>query len=298
MWIPTRTSPPLRNLFFNNTPLSLSRKISHFSNEICCNSFSDRSLALFAPFSLLSSRPNRSRTLAPPSKTSHSPIHIFHRRTERFDLDPIEVRQLALRRRGEQLGTVARGPYVRDYVTGLAYRFDLEMVARESLNHARTVEIKGDGLDAWIFDIDETLLSNLPYYTSHGYGLELFNAHEFDIWVEKAIAPAIESSLILYEEVRALGFKIFLLTGRSEGHMNVTIENLKRAGFLHWDKLILRGPNDKGKTATAYKSEKRREIEEEGYRIHGNSGDQWSDLLGYSVSSRSFKLPNPMYFIP
>ncbi|KAJ4783521.1 hypothetical protein LUZ62_034767 [Rhynchospora pubera] len=190
------------------------------------------------------------------------------------------------------------GAYVRDYVTGLAYRFDLEMVARESLNHARTVEIKGDGMDAWIFDIDETLLSNLPYYTSHGYGLELFNAHEFDIWVEKAIAPAIESSLILYEEVRSLGFKIFLLTGRSEGHMNVTIENLKRAGFLHWDKLILRGPNDKGKTATAYKSEKRREIEEEGYRIQGNSGDQWSDLLGYSVSSRSFKLPNPMYFIP
>ncbi|XP_078173605.1 HAD superfamily, subfamily IIIB acid phosphatase [Carex rostrata] len=190
------------------------------------------------------------------------------------------------------------GVYVEEYVTGRAYRFDLEMAASESLIYAQTVEIKADGMDAWIFDIDETLLSNLPYYASHGYGSEMFNSEEFDVWVEQAIAPAIESSLILYEEVRALGFKTIFLTGRSEGHMNVTIENLKRAGFLHWDKLILRGANDRGKTATAYKSGKRREIEEEGYRIHGNSGDQWSDLLGYPVSSRSFKLPNPMYFIP
>ena len=37
---------------------------------------------------------------------------------------------------------------------------------------------------------------------------------------------------------------------------------------------------------------------EEGYRIHGNSGDQWSDLLGSAMAARSFKLPNPMYYIP
>lgn len=35
----------------------------------------------------------------------------------------------------------------------------------------------------------------------------------------------------------------------------------------------------------------------EGYRIVGNSGDQWSDLLGSSLAIRSFKLPNPMYHI-
>ncbi|KAJ3672556.1 hypothetical protein LUZ60_007277 [Juncus effusus] len=190
------------------------------------------------------------------------------------------------------------GEYVREYVTGKAYRFDLEMVAREALIHAKTVEVRGDGLDAWVFDVDETLLSNLPYYNDHGFGLELFNAHEFDTWVEKAIAPAIESSLVLYEEVKILGFKVFLLTGRSENHMDVTVQNLQKVGFSHWDKLILRGANDRGKTATIYKSEKRREIEADGFRIHGNSGDQWSDLLGFNMSIRSFKLPNPMYFIP
>lgn len=61
---------------------------------------------------------------------------------------------------------------------------------------------------------------------------------------------------------------------------------------------MYRAAGDRNKTATVYKSEKRKELEEEGYRILGNSGDQWSDLLGSSISARSFKLPNPMYYIP
>ncbi|XP_072968256.1 acid phosphatase 1-like [Typha angustifolia] len=188
--------------------------------------------------------------------------------------------------------------YMKDYITGPAYRFDLEMVAHEAMAYARSVRLGEDGNDVWVFDVDETLLSNLPYYADHGYGLEVFNPHEFDKWVEKAMAPAIPSSLMLYEEVRALGFKVLLLTGRSEAHKAVTVENLKKVGFRDWDKLLLRGSNDREKPATMYKSEKRRELEADGYRIQGNSGDQWSDLLGSSMSSRSFKLPNPMYYIP
>lgn len=74
----------------------------------------------------------------------------------------------------------------------------------------------------------------------HGARLELFDHHAFDKWVERAEAPAIPSSLKLYKEVRELGFKTFLLTGRSEGHHGVTVENLKKQGFHDWDKLILR----------------------------------------------------------
>ncbi|KAF2552275.1 hypothetical protein F2Q68_00036209 [Brassica cretica] len=80
--------------------------------------------------------------------------------------------------------------------------------------------------------------------------------------------------------------------------MLVTVENLINAGFQNWDKLILRSPDEQHKMATLYKSEKRDEMVKEGYRIRGNSGDQWSDLLGSSISQRSFKLPNPMYYIP
>ncbi|KAG2609284.1 acid phosphatase 1-like [Panicum virgatum] len=188
--------------------------------------------------------------------------------------------------------------HVRDYVTGVAYRSDLELVARESAAYARAAPLRGDGRDAWVFDVDETLLSNLPYYADHGYGLELFDHQKFDRWVERGEARAIPSSLELYNEVRELGFKTFLLTGRSEGHQGVTVENLKKQGFHDWDKLILRAACDREKAATVYKSEKRKEMEEEGYRILGNSGDQWSDLLGSPMSVRSFKLPNPMYYIP
>ncbi|GAV75701.1 Acid_phosphat_B domain-containing protein [Cephalotus follicularis] len=188
--------------------------------------------------------------------------------------------------------------YVKDYVTGRGYKLEMERVSNEAGVYAKTVLLSGDDKDAWIFDIDETLLSNLPYYADHGYGLEIFDPVEFDKWVEKAVAPAIEPSLKFYEEVLNLGFKVFLLTGRSERHRSVTVENLINAGFRDWDKLILRACDDHGKLATVYKSEKRSEMVKDGYRIRGNSGDQWSDLLGFAMSDRSFKLPNPMYYIP
>jgi hypothetical protein len=82
-------------------------------------------------------------------------------------------------------------------------------------------------------------LSHIVYVISNRR-VELFDHHKFDEWVERGEAPAITSSLKLYSEVRELGFKIFLLTGRSEGHQGVTVDNLKKQGFHDWDKLILR----------------------------------------------------------
>ncbi|GMH29679.1 hypothetical protein Nepgr_031522 [Nepenthes gracilis] len=188
--------------------------------------------------------------------------------------------------------------YVKNYMMGWGYTLDLERVSNEAAVYARGAELMGDGKDAWVFDVDETLLSNLPYYTRHGYGLEIFDPVEFDKWVDEAMAPAIEPSLRLYEEVLDLGFKIFLLTGRSEKQRDITVQNLMNVGFRNWDKLMLRASDDHGKLATVYKSEKRGDMVKEGYRILGNSGDQWSDILGSSMSARSFKLPNPMYYIP
>ncbi|KAL4575991.1 hypothetical protein LXL04_012079 [Taraxacum kok-saghyz] len=188
--------------------------------------------------------------------------------------------------------------YVEEYMLGRAYNFDLETVSKEARLYAKTLKLGDDGMDAWVFDIDETLLSNLPYYSDHGFGLEVFDCAQFDRWVLEGVAPVIRPSLKLYKDVIGLGIKIILLTGRSEDKRNVTISNLMDAGYLKWDKLILRGEEDEGKSAAAFKSEKRKEMMDEGYRIIGNYGDQWSDLAGTSVASRSFKLSNPMYFIP
>ncbi|GMN50659.1 hypothetical protein TIFTF001_019817 [Ficus carica] len=187
--------------------------------------------------------------------------------------------------------------YVENYVTGDRYRSDSDFVAGDSITFARTVRMNGDGKDAWVFDIDETLLSNLPYYEAHGFGLEIFNESLFDEWVDLAEAPALPASLSLYKELQQLGFKIFLLTGRSEYQRNVTVENLLYSGFDNWERLFLRGPSDEHKPAIVYKSEKRSDLINEGYTIHGSSGDQWSDLMGFAVAHRSFKIPNPMYYI-
>ncbi|EXB74595.1 Acid phosphatase 1 [Morus notabilis] len=61
-------------------------------------------------------------------------------------------------------------------------------------------------------------------------------------------------------------------------------------------KLYKRDPGYYG-PARDYKSAERKKLEEAGYRIAGNIGDQWSDLLGTNAGSRTFKLPNPMYYV-
>ncbi|KAG5134013.1 hypothetical protein JHK82_025201 [Glycine max] len=71
-------------------------------------------------------------------------------------------------------------------------------------------------------------------------GLEVFDREKFNNWVEKGVTPAIEPSLKLYEDVLNLGFKVILLTGRSERRRSVTVDNLINAGFKEWDQLILR----------------------------------------------------------
>ncbi|XP_010249468.1 PREDICTED: acid phosphatase 1-like [Nelumbo nucifera] len=187
--------------------------------------------------------------------------------------------------------------FMKEYISGDHYASDSDVVAQSSLAFAETVELSGDGKDAWIFDIDETLLSNFPYYELHDFGLQEFDERTFNVWVDMAEAPPLPPSQRLYKQLQQLGFTLILLTGRSEAQRDATEKNLLVAGYHSWEKLILRGPSDQGKPAIIYKSEKRMELEAEGYRIHGSSGDQWSDLLGFAMAKRSFKLPNPMYYI-
>ncbi|XP_037459705.1 acid phosphatase 1-like [Triticum dicoccoides] len=191
------------------------------------------------------------------------------------------------------------GASVRAYMEGERYASDSAVAAAESLAFAAQAFASGEGgaMPAWVFDVDETLLSNAPYYAVSGWGLQEFNETSFDAWVDVAKAPALPSSLKLYNELQGLGFHIILLTGRSELQRNATEDNLLFAGYNSWEKLILRQISDIGKTAVQYKSERRAAMEAEGFKILGNSGDQWSDLIGLPMATRSFKLPNPMYFI-
>ncbi|KAK3027135.1 hypothetical protein RJ639_042429 [Escallonia herrerae] len=170
--------------------------------------------------------------------------------------------------------------YVKEYVSGDRYLSDSDVVAGESLAFIRTVNVSAE--DAG-FESDKWS--------------EIFDSNTFNEWVDLAEAPALPASLRFYKELQELGVTIFLLTGRDEFQRNVTVKNLAYAGYSNWERLFLREPSDEGKLATLYKSEKRLQIEDEGYTIQGSSGDQWSDLQGFAVAKRSFKLPNPMYYI-
>lgn len=72
------------------------------------------------------------------------------------------------------------------------------------------------------------------------YRSEIFNEATFDEWVGLAQAPALPASLKLYNELQQLGFKIFLLTGRSEDQRHATEANLLFSGYHNWERLILR----------------------------------------------------------
>ncbi|RDX96372.1 Stem 28 kDa glycoprotein, partial [Mucuna pruriens] len=186
--------------------------------------------------------------------------------------------------------------YVGNYLLGDQYRADSKTVCREAFLYLKTLNITQK--DVWVFDIDETTLSNLQYYANNGFGVKPYNATSFDIWVSYGEAFALPESLKLYRKLVSRGIKVVFLTGRREDQRAVTEANLKSVGYHTWEKLIVKDTSVyNGKTAVTYKSAERKKIEESGYRIIGNIGDQWSDILGTNTGLRTFKLPDPLYYI-
>ena len=145
---------------------------------------------------------------------------------------------------------------------------------------------------AIVFDIDETTLSN---YTAIEKDNFTFGTNSQNEAVDK-IGTAIPPSLALFNLAKKKGIAIFLITGRRESVRTPTAENLAEQGFTGYKQLVLRPADDHG-TTVDYKSGARESIEEQGYKIVANVGDQYSDLAG-GHSQVVFKLPNPFYFLP
>ena len=89
---------------------------------------------------------------------------------------------------------------------------------------------------------------------------------------------------------------MFFITGRPDDIPMVrsqTVANLHSAGYQHWTALKMKPSSDQ---TVPFKSGERAKIQQQGYRIIANVGDQESDLSG-GHADRAFKLPNPYYFI-
>ncbi|KAE8787177.1 Stem 28 kDa glycoprotein [Hordeum vulgare] len=186
--------------------------------------------------------------------------------------------------------------YVGHYMLGSHFRRDSKVVIDQALAYVDSLKLAGNGKEVWVFDIDETTLSNLPYYAKHGFGATPFNATSFNAYVLQGSAPALPETKRLYNKLRSIGVKPVFLTGRTEDQRAITVTNLRRQGISGWMNLLLKQPGFKG-SAVTYKSGERQKLQDAGYVIVGNIGDQWSDILGAPEGARTFKLPDPMYYI-
>ncbi|KAM7527336.1 hypothetical protein LguiB_030746 [Lonicera macranthoides] len=188
--------------------------------------------------------------------------------------------------------------YIGKYMTSTQYKSDLQRALEEcALFTSSCCNFKCDGKDAWIFDIDDTLLSTVPYFKIHYFGGEKLNITSLEGWMRERKAPALEYTLGFFNEVKGKGLKIFIISSRRECLRDATIDNLIKVGYHGWTGLILRGIDEEYKRVEKYKAEARRKLVEEGYRLWGMVGDQWSSFGGAPTAKRTFKLPNSMYYV-
>ncbi|MDT5002876.1 MAG: hypothetical protein QOJ24_52 [Mycobacterium sp.] len=101
----------------------------------------------------------------------------------------------------------------------------------------------------------------------------------------------------VYNTAKDRGAAIFFNTGRPESQRAATEHNLADVGYAGYTRLILEPDGTHYDSAADFKAPQRQAIEQEGYTIVANTGDQPSDLEG-GFAERTFLLPNPFYRIP
>jgi hypothetical protein len=226
---------------------------------------------------------------------------------------------------GDPLGTGVFAPdsnYAREaedaasdgtrYLDGLA--------RRGHANHAPPMA-------AIVLDVDDTTLATWNYEIASNWA---FNPTTNANFVNGELFPAVPGMVGMVQRAAAQGYAIFFLTGRPTTQEAATLGNLTdsdtvglNAGYPHPTQLAngedglftkparadyatqapylldacAGDPNGGTCTTIHYKSATRRHIESLGYDIVANFGDQFSDLEG-GFADRTFKLPNPNYFLP
>jgi predicted secreted acid phosphatase len=143
---------------------------------------------------------------------------------------------------------------------------------------------------AVVFDIDETLLSNLRHIQTMDYG---YVPKAWDAWVAEGQCTAIFPVQAVYQTALNAKVDVFFITGRRESDAPGTERNLRQVGYESWSRIIYK-PADFPESTKAFKIDARRKLAAEGYLIIANIGDQNSDLVG-GYAERVFKLPNPFY---
>jgi predicted secreted acid phosphatase len=170
-------------------------------------------------------------------------------------------------------------------------------------------QAKRGGKLAIVLDIDETALSNWPVIKADDFGFipqgpcDLAanglpaGACGWIDWINQARDQAIVPTLQLYREARQYRMAIFFVTGRPGSLRDATQRNLRAQGYTQWNALVMKSGGYRTESVIAFKTAARHQIAAQGYDIVLNMGDQESDLAG-GYADRTFKIPNPFYYIP
>jgi acid phosphatase len=157
---------------------------------------------------------------------------------------------------------------------------------------------------ALVLDIDDTALTNWPVIVANDFGrfpsgpcLLPAGPCGWHAWDLRGEAAPIEPTRQVFQTARVLGVTVFFITGRPESERVATERNLRAAGYVGYEQAFFTPNGAHFSSLVEFKALTRRKIAAMGFTIVANMGDQRSDLEGGS-SERTFKLPNPFYFIP
>ena len=232
------------------------------------------------------------------------------------DVTNIDVLRQQLRNYyGDPLGT-------GQFATDSYYAREARGVAAEGTRYLSRDRAHGHATKAIVLDVDDTPRATWNYEIASNWA---FNSGTNADFVLGQRFPAVPGMVAMATAAEREGYAIFYLTGRGSAQEAATLGNLTAdgvgvdAGFpkptglpngedglftkpdvsAYPDYLKAACAGDPGGKCTTihYKSATRAHIESLGYEIVGNFGDQFSDLKG-GHADRTFKLPNPNYFLP
>jgi hypothetical protein len=186
-----------------------------------------------------------------------------------------------------------------------AYANEMSGIERDAtryLSHAKGGH--NSAQKAIVLDVDDTTLNTYSYEI---YSNFVYNPTTNAAFVNAGVFPAVPGMPTLANWASSHGYTVFFLTGRPGTQQAGTISNLENVGYPTVDpsRLYLKdytadtwlSPCAPTCSTIQYKSLTRAHIESLGYDIVANFGDQFSDLSG-GYADNTFKLPNPMYYLP
>jgi predicted secreted acid phosphatase len=209
--------------------------------------------------------------------------------------------------------------YYGDPGTGVANKTSSPYIGEmTAIVSAETTKLKADydravalgQKPAIVFDADDTTLMTYDMEVADMHFT--FNPAEQDVWVQDQRFPATPAMVGFVNAAATIGYTVFGLTGRGDDQKAATLGNLAKVGYTpftadtFYTKWTGTGSSQRPPyiscaaascTTVEYKAQTRKHIQDLGYTITLNVGDQWSDLQG-GFAERALKLPNPTYYLP